>query len=89
MLSEYSPTINAQQLKHALITREERARVESLMQEQSKLSPATFHNALRRVGRLRGSDRGKLAGRFLRDFMRYHRDLRRLDLLNSLMDRSR
>ncbi len=86
MLSEYSPTINAQQLKHALISREERARVESLMQEQSKLSPATFHNALRRASGLRGADRGKLAGRFLRDFMRYHRDLRRLELLNSLMD---
>ncbi len=86
MLQEYSPAINAQQLKHGLISREERARVESLMQEQSKLSPATFQNALRRVAGVRGADRGKIAGRFLRDFMRYHRDLRRLELLNSLMD---
>jgi hypothetical protein len=33
-----------------------------------------------------GSERAKLAGRFLMDFMRYHRDLRRLEALNSAAD---
>ena len=38
LLAEYSPRINAQQLKNALISREERTRVEKLILEQGKVS---------------------------------------------------
>jgi hypothetical protein len=38
------------------------------------------------VASCRGADRAKIAGRFLRDFIRYHRDLRQLETLNSAMD---
>ena len=47
LLAEYSPRINAQQLKNALISREERDRVEKLIEEHGKLSPREF---LRRRG---------------------------------------
>ncbi len=30
--------------------------------------------------------RAKIAGRFLRDFILYHRDLRRLEVLNGALD---
>jgi class 3 adenylate cyclase len=35
---------------------------------------------------MKGSDRVRIAGRFLSDFMRYHRDVRRLEALNSALD---
>ena len=86
LLAEYSPRINAQQLKHALISKEERARVEKLMAEHGKISPASLHAAAERVAACRGSDRSKIAGRLLRDFMRYHRDRRQLEALNGALD---
>jgi class 3 adenylate cyclase len=86
LLAEYSSRINAQQLKHALFSREERARVEKLMAEHGKMSPASLHAAIDRVAGYRGSERTKIAGRFLRDFMRYHRDRRQLEALNGALD---
>jgi class 3 adenylate cyclase len=86
LLAEYSPRINAQQLKNGLISREERDRVEKLIQEHSKLSAQSLYSAMVRVAACRGSERAKVAARFLHDFFRYHRDLRRLEALNSTMD---
>jgi len=86
LLAEYSSHINAQQLKHALISREERMRVEKLMAEHGKISPASLRAAIDRVASSRGTERAKIAGRFLRDFMRYHRDRRQLETLNGVLD---
>jgi len=85
LLAEYSPRINAQQLKNALISREERSRVEKLIAEH-KASRDSLDAAVDRVAGCRGAERAKMAGRFLRDFMRYHRDLRQLETLNSALD---
>ena len=86
LLAEYSPRINAQQLKNGLISREERDRVEKLIQESNKLTAQSLYAAMVRVAACRGGERAKMAARFLRDFLRYHRDLRRLEALNSTMD---
>jgi hypothetical protein len=86
LLAEYSPRINAQQLKNALITREERTRVEKLILEQGKVSRDSLQAAVQRVANCKGAERGKIAARFLHDFMRYHRDLRNLETLRSAMD---
>ena len=86
LLAEYSPRINAQQLKNALILREERDRVEKLIEEHGKLSAQSLFSAAARVAGCRGAERAKMAARFLRDFLRYHRDLRRLEALNSILD---
>ncbi|HWR13185.1 MAG TPA: hypothetical protein VN577_00035 [Terriglobales bacterium] len=86
LLSEYTPQVNAQQLKNALISRTERTRVETLLSEQSRLSQSAFQTALSRVASYRIPDKAKISGRFMRDFMRYHRDLKRLDVLSSAMD---
>jgi hypothetical protein len=86
LLAEYSPRINAQQLKNALISREERTRVEKLIVEQGKVSRDSLQAAVQRVTSCKGAERGKVAARFLRDFMRYHRDLRNLEALRSAMD---
>ena len=86
LLAEYSPRINAQQLKNALISREERDRVEKLIADHGRLSPDSLYAAAGRVASCRSADRAKVAGRFLRDFLRYNRDLRRMETLNAVMD---
>ncbi|HZR57574.1 MAG TPA: hypothetical protein VFA74_11920 [Terriglobales bacterium] len=86
IITEYCPRINPQQLKNGLVVKEERERVEKLIKEHGKLSSASFTAALGRVTSCRGAERAKLAGRFLRDFILYHRDLRRLEVLTGAMD---
>jgi hypothetical protein len=86
LLSEYAPRINPQQLKNALISRPECDRVERMIQEHGKLSPASLYAAVAKVAGCRGAERAKVAARFLQDFSHYHRDLRRLEALNAALD---
>ena len=86
LLSEYATRINPQQLKNALVSRAECDRVERLIQDGGKQSPNSLYAAVGRVASCRGADRARIAGRFLRDFMRYHRDIRRLETLNATLD---
>ena len=85
LLGEYAPRINAQQLKNALIDRTECDRVERMIQEV-RLSPNSLYAAVAKVASCRGSERAKVAARFLSDFFQYHRDLRRLEVLNAALD---
>jgi len=86
LLSEYAPLINPQQLKNALIDRTECDRVERMIQEHGKLSPNNLYAAVAKVATCRGAERAKVAARFLADFFHYHRDLRRLEVLNGALD---
>jgi hypothetical protein len=86
LLAQYSPPINPQQLKNALISREERKRVETLLEEHGKLSPAGLHAAIRKVEGCKPAERAKTAARFYADFTRYHRDLRRMEAVVAAMD---
>src|SRR5271170_6724460 len=86
LLSEYAPRINPQQLQNALISRPECDRVERMIQEHGKLSPASLYAAVGKVAGCRGAERAKVAARFLQDFSHYHRDLRRLEVLNAALD---
>lgn len=86
LLSEYSPLINPQQLKNALVDRADCDRVERLIQEHGKLSPNSLYAGVAKVASCRGAERAKVAARFLADFFHYHRDLRRLEVLNAALD---
>src|ERR1700678_576034 len=86
LLGEYAPRINPQQLKNALISRPECDRVERMIQEHGKLSPTSLYAAVAKVAGCRGAERAKVAARFLQDFSNYHRDLRRLEVLNAALD---
>ena len=86
LLSEYAPRINPQQLKNALVDRTECDRVERMIQEHGKLSPNSLYGAVAKVASCRGAERAKVAARFLADFFHYHRDLRRLEVLNAALD---
>lgn len=78
LLSEYAPRVNPQQLKSALIDREECDRVEKIIAE-GKLFPDRFFAAIGRVASCRGDERSRIAARFLRDLFCYHRDMRGLE----------
>ena len=86
LLGEYAPRINPQQLKNALIDRTECDRVERMIQDFGKLTPNSLYAAVSKVASCRGAERAKVAARFLGDFFHYHRDLRRLETLNSALD---
>ena len=86
LLVEYSPQIHAQQLKNAMISREERDRVERLIEEHGRFSPENLRAAVARVSGCSGAARGKVAARFLYDFLRYHCDLQRLQVINDALD---
>ena len=86
LLNEYAPRINPQQLKNALIDRTDCDRVERMIQEHGKLSPTSLYAAVSKVASCRGAERAKVAARFLADFFHYHRDLRRLEVLNGALD---
>jgi class 3 adenylate cyclase len=86
LLNEYAPRINPQQLKNALIDRTECDRVERMIKENGKLSPSSLYAAVAKVASCRGAERAKVAARFLADFFHYHRDLRRLEILNTALD---
>ncbi len=85
LLGEYAPRVNPQQIKNALINREEAERVETILAE-SRLNADRLFAAIGRVASCRGSDRSRFAARLLHDLFCYHRDLRGLEALGAGFD---
>jgi len=87
LIPEFTPLLDPQQLKYALVIRKERDRVEKLIEEHGRLSRRNLQGAADRAAACSGAQRAKLAARFLRDFMLYHRDHRRLEVLNRALEK--
>src|SRR6202140_3160658 len=85
LLAEYGPRVNPQQLKNALIFREEAERVEKIIAE-GRLHSDRLFAAIGRVASCRGSERGRFAAPLLHDLCCYHRDLRGLEALTAGFD---
>ena len=85
LLAEYAPRVNPQQIKNALISRDEAERVETIIAE-SRLHPDRLFAAIGRVASCRGSERNRFAARLLHDLFCYHRDLRGLEALGTGFD---
>jgi class 3 adenylate cyclase len=85
LLAGYAPRVNPQQIKNALIVREEAARVEKIIAE-SRLDSDRLFTAAGRVASCRSSERSRFAARLLRDLFCYHRDLRGLEALTAGFD---
>src|ERR1700722_13678333 len=85
LLAEYAPRVNPQQIKNALIFREESERVEKIIAE-SRLHSDRLFAAIGRVASCRGSERNRFAARLLHDLVCYHRDLRGLQALSTGFD---
>lgn len=86
LLAEYSPLINPQQLKNALVSKTDRKRVEELLAAHGRISTDKLNQAVKRVAGHGGADRQRVAARFLFDFMRYHRDLRRMEVVHAALE---
>lgn len=87
LFKEFTPLLDPQQLKYALVYRKERDRVEKLVEEHGKLSLGHFAAAASRVNQASTTHKAKIAARFLRDFLLYYRDLRRLEVLNRAIEK--
>ncbi|MGA7574102.1 MAG: hypothetical protein WBV31_16370 [Terriglobales bacterium] len=85
LLAEYAPRVNPQQIKNALIFREEAERVERIIAE-SRLHSDRLFAAVGRVASCRNSERSHFAARVLYDLFSYHRDLRGLETINTGFD---
>jgi hypothetical protein len=85
LLAEYAPRVNPQQIKNALIFREEAERVEKMIAE-GRLHSDRLFAAIGRVASCRSSERSRFAARLLHDLICYHRDLRGLETLSSGFD---
>lgn len=85
LLAEYAPRVNPQQIKNALMFREEAGRVEKIIAE-SRLHSDRLFAAIGRVASCRGSERNRFAGRLLHDLFCYHRDLRGLEAVSAGFD---
>ena len=87
LFPEFTPLLDPQQLKYALVFRKERERVEKLVEDHGKLSLNNLVAAAARVTQSSGAQQAKVAARFLRDFLCYYRDLRRLEVLNRVVEK--
>jgi hypothetical protein len=85
LLAEFSPRVNPQQVKNALLSREESERVEKIIAEH-RLFPDRLFAAAGRVASCRGAERSRFAARLLRDLMCYHRDVRALEAVSAGFD---
>jgi hypothetical protein len=85
LLAEYAPRVNPQQIKNALLFREEAERVEKIIGE-SRLQSDRLYAAIGRVASCRSSERSRFAARLLHDLFCYHRDLQGLAALSAGFD---
>lgn len=86
LIGEYCPSITPQQLKHALISREERKRVRSFLEQHGGISDDRLYEAALRVAGRKGAERARTAAKYLRDVMLYLRDLRRYEVANAAIE---
>lgn len=87
MVKDFAPLLDPQQLKYALVRKKDRERVEKLVAEHGKLPLDKLTSASSRVSQASGLQRAKIAARYLRDFLLYYRDMRRLEVLNAAIEK--
>ena len=86
---DYCPPIHPQQLKRALLDPSELKKVADLITHYklTRASVATLEEAVARVRSYQPRDLGAFLVRFVRDFLRHHRDNCLLQALQGLMER--
>ena len=86
---EYSPPVHLQQLRKALVSKEEMKRVEEVLRQvpARKLSLKPIEELSRKIRRYSREEMQSLVLRFAGDFMRLRRDLRDAEHLNTCMER--
>ena len=84
-----SPPIHLQQLRRAIVSREELKRVEDILKQfpAKRLSIRPLDDLSRKIRRYTHEERRALILRFAEDFLRLHRDLRNAEHLSACMER--
>jgi hypothetical protein len=87
--SEYSPPVHLQQLRKALVSKEELKRVEQVLKQvpARKLSMKPIEELSRKIRKCSRDEMQTLVLRFATDFLRLRRDLRDAEHLNTCMER--
>jgi hypothetical protein len=87
--SEYSPPVHLQQLRKALVSKEELKRVEQVLKQvpARQLSLKTLEELSRKIRRYSREEIERLVLQFAVDFLRLRRDLRDAEHLTTCMER--
>ena len=89
LFREYCPPIHLQQLRRALVSREEMKRVEDILKQfpARRLSIRPLDDLARKIRRVPREELRAQMLRFAEDFLRLHRDLRNAEHLSACMER--
>ena len=89
IVDEYCPPLHLQQLRRALVSRDELKQVERVIKQvpAKKLSLRTIEELSRRIQRYSREEMKETVLRFAGDFFRLHRDLRDAEHLTASMER--
>jgi class 3 adenylate cyclase len=87
--AEYSPPVHLQQLRKALVSKEELKRVESVLKQvpARRLSLKPIEDLSRKIRRYAREEKLAFLTRFAADFLRLRRDLRNAEHLTTCMER--
>ncbi len=87
--AEYSPPVHLQQLRKALVSKEEFKRVETVLKQvpAKQLSLKPIEDLSRRIRRYSREEKLAFVARFAVDFLRLRRDLRNAEHLTTCMER--
>ena len=89
LVAEYSPPVHLQQLRRALVSKEELKRVETVLKQvpARQLSLKPIEDLSRKIRKYSREEKLEFLTRFAGDFLRLRRDLRNADHLTTCMER--
>jgi class 3 adenylate cyclase len=86
ILADYGAVVSPQQLKCALIQKNELRRVEEVLETYERYPLDKLDTAVQRVHSAGRTDRMRYAARYLIDISRFHRDLRKMQVLERTLE---
>ncbi len=86
ILGDYGAVVSPQQLKCALILKSELRKVEEVLETHDRRPPDKLHAAVQRARSAGKADRMRYAARYLIDLSRFHRDVRKMEVLERTLD---
>jgi hypothetical protein len=86
ILGDYGSVVSPQQLKCALILKNELRRVEEVLEAHDGRPQDKLHAAVQRVRAAGTAERMRYAARYFIDLSRFHRDLRKMEVLELALE---
>jgi class 3 adenylate cyclase len=86
ILGDYGAVVSPQQLKCALILKPELRKVEEVLETHDRRPPDKLHAAVQRVRSAGKTERMRYAARYFIDLSRFHRDVRKMEVLEQTLE---